>query len=167
MNTYQHLWILLLCSCVCKLSKAQNAYTELDKVLSTTETSQPVSYEVKYWFYEDLVAQTPSDSMLFKVVQQKGTFMMEAGDYTIWQQGDRSLTIDHSDKKIYIQQSAKANIFDLSKFKDLATSHGLNLSIEKQNDHFNRLIFAAPQASNTEITITYNPDTYRIERTSL
>jgi len=148
-------------------AKAQDAYAELDQLQSATETNKPISYEVKYWFYENLVAQIPSDSMVFKIIQQKNAFVMEAGDYMIWQQGDRGLTIDNSDKKIYLQRNAKTNVFDLSKFKDLAENFGLNLNLEKQNDTFNKLTFDAPQASNTKITITYNSSTYRLMNTSL
>lgn len=166
MKIQKNLWgvVLLMFANFCL--QAQNPYTEFDKIVEMYSSKAYLSFDIQYFYYENLEAELPADSALVQLVKKNNDYYSAIGGVEQLHVEDTDLIIDHNDQKIMLKK-AENNTLDaasvLDQFKIMAKTFGLHLNIEILNANSQKLVFSAPEASNTIIELVYNKQNYLLE----
>lgn len=152
--------LLLVWTLVGTTVHAQDAYEEFERIVNAYQSSQLVSYQAHYYYFDDLQTDEASDSLTMEMIQRKGLSYMATPDHIIISEKNRTLTVNKLEQEIYLQKQVNSSVFDLQQMKKTADEIGLQLESFDAGKDKKGLAFVAPQASKTRIELIYDPTTY-------
>lgn len=142
---------------------AQDAYATFEQIVAAYQSKQVISYQVEYFYFDDLESVLPSDSLRFQMVQRNDQSYMATDGYILIQEKGRSLTINEAERTIYFQQGKVQAVFDIAKIREMAEEMGLQLQFFEVEESKKGLVFLAPQASNTRIELVCDAKTHLLQ----
>ncbi len=147
---------------------AQDPYDEFEHIIATYECEKYLSFQMDYRYFDENSGDEPKDSMTVFLGKQSKNYYVKMKDVHFLNTVDIHLFVNDITKEIVMRE--QSNIvpgFDLQQFINTADHQGLTLDfVNLKESKMKCLKFSSSDAKNY-ISIFYNPDNFRIQRTVL